>query len=148
MTAQSRKNMMDFMDHIPAGSFVVVRSIDADPTGGLSATWRGDTAIYGSNQSLYHKLLEAGFTAIDQLNDRKSWIFIYTKGDVLKTKFAVSEGLADQIIVSYDVQVPSGSGSITSPTFGPAKSWKDVIWSGNTVRCICRRSTYYFSYWD
>jgi hypothetical protein len=132
MTAQSRKNMMDFMDHIPAGSFVVVRSIDAHPTGSLSSAWREDTSIYGSNQSLYHKLLEAGFTAIDQLNDRKSWVLIYTKGNALKTKFSVSEGLADQIIVSYDVQVPSGFGTIISPVFGPAKSWKNVIWSGNT----------------
>ncbi|MGI8600561.1 MAG: C25 family cysteine peptidase, partial [Chitinophagaceae bacterium] len=132
MTPQSRKNMMDFMEAIPAGSFVVVRSVDANDPGSFSSTWMSDTTLYGSGQSLYHKLLSAGFTGIDQLTSPKPWIMIYTKDDVSKTEFSVGLTREDQIILSYDVNVPSGSGEITSPSFGPALSWKNLIWSGTS----------------
>jgi hypothetical protein len=134
MSPESRKRMMDFMDIIPEGSYVVVRSIDAPAHGSFSSTWRADTALYGSGNSLYHKLLQAGFTDIDSLNRQRSWIMIYQKGNRnIQPKFIVSEGLYDQISLSADGIVPANNGNIISPAFGPAKTWKEFQWNGSSV---------------
>jgi len=81
MTPADRKKIMDFMDSIPPGVFVVIRSIDYNVIQSFSNTWRGDTSLFGSNNSLYHKLLKVGLLAIDSLNSEKSWLMIYKKDD-------------------------------------------------------------------
>ncbi|GAA4748533.1 C25 family cysteine peptidase [Flavisolibacter ginsenosidimutans] len=133
MTSQSRKLMMDFMDSIPVGAYVAVRSIDANPIGGLSSTWRSDTTLYGSNNSLYHKLLAAGFLGIDSLNARKSWAFVYQKGvSGYQPKYIVSKGLYDLITLSAETTTFGSSGTVSSPVFGPAKAWKELRWDGTS----------------
>lgn len=131
MTAASRKLMMDMMDSIPDGYYVIVRSIDYANNASYSSTWRADTALYGSNNSLYHKLLNAGFTNIDEVNAPKCWGLIYKKNDpsfVPQTR--VSAGLYDRFFISTNAASPDSIGLITSPRFGPAKSWKELRWEG------------------
>src|SRR4030095_11526392 len=131
MTPASRKLMMDMMDSIPVGYYVVVRSTDYNNNNSRSATWMGDTTLYGSNNSLYHKLLAAGFTNIDSVNAPKCWAFIYKKGDnSFNPVSAVSAGLFDRVILNADALTPDTVGFITSPKFGPAKAWQEVIWRG------------------
>ncbi|MEO5997864.1 MAG: C25 family cysteine peptidase [Chitinophagaceae bacterium] len=133
MTSESRKNMMDFMDSIPAGSYVVVRSIDYDNNKSFSSTWRADTLQYGSNNSLYHKLLLAGLSGIDSINHEKSWLMIYKKDDhSFSTQYKISEGIYDRIILPVDCFTPDTLGFITSPVFGPAKKWKEFHWRGTS----------------
>lgn len=134
MTAQSRKYMMNFMDSIPDGYIVVVRSIDATLPNSLSATWRKDTALYGSNNSLYHRLLQNGFVKIDSVNKRKAWIFTYKKND--QVSFAprtyVAADMYERAVLSYSVSSADTLGVLTSPIMGPAKNWKSLTWDGTS----------------
>ena len=133
-TSDRRKKIMDFMDSIPIGAFVVVRSIDAPVSTSYSATWRADTSLYGSNNSLYHKLLNVGFTNIDELNERKSWILVYQKGiNGFQVQSRISQGLSDKLVLDVDVFTPASTGNIISPSFGPAKAWKELKWTGEIL---------------
>lgn len=134
MTAASRKNMMNFMDSIPNGSYVVVRNVPAaDSTiNKYVDTWMSDTALYGSYNSIYHRLLAAGFTAIDSFNRPRSFIFVYKKGNSeFVPKYAVSQSKFDRVTLAVECITPDSVGFITSPVFGPAKNWNEVIWGGN-----------------
>ncbi len=132
MTSASRKKIMDFMDTIPNGSFVVVRSVDYSNPNSYSATWRSDTTLFGMNNSLYHKLLNAGFAEIDSIDRPRAWILIYQKNSgSFIPKDAYTQGIYDNIIVSADFYVHGNTGAILSPKFGPSKAWKNFIWTGN-----------------
>lgn len=134
MTAASRKLMMDMMDSIPDGYYVIVRSFDYSTPASYSATWRGDTTSFGSNNSLYHKLLAAGFSNIDELNAPKPWGLIYKKNDPSFTpQSRVSAGLYDRFFISANAPSPDSTGTVRSPAFGPAKSWKELRWNGNNL---------------
>jgi hypothetical protein len=134
MTPASRKLMMDFMDLIPDNSYVVVRSVDAQVPNSFATTWMGDTALYGTNNSLYHKLLAAGFTEIDSINQRRAWILIYQKNNGnFVPKYAFGETMYHRALVGADCPTPDTIGFITSPKFGPAKAWKTVQWTGTST---------------
>ncbi len=133
MTPAGRKNIMDFMDSIPAGAFVVIRSIDYNVSNSFSNTWRADTALFGSNNSLYHKLLKAGLTGIDSLNSEKAWLMIYKKNDPsFDPKYQLSASIYDRLTLPVDCPTPDTLGFITSPVFGPAKAWKEFHWRGTS----------------
>jgi hypothetical protein len=135
MTPASRKLMMDFMDALPSGVFVVVRSVDSHPVQGIAPTWMADTASYGSNNSLYHKLLGAGFVGIDSVNSPKAWIFIYQKGNGSGyiPQYRVGKDHLNKLSLSADITTPDTLGFIRSPKFGPAKKWKTLQWNGNSL---------------
>ncbi|WP_290711014.1 C25 family cysteine peptidase [Flavihumibacter sp. CACIAM 22H1] len=134
MTAASRKLMMDMMDSIPDGYYVIVRSFDYSNPASFSATWRADTTLYGSNKSLYHKLLAAGFSNIDELNAPKTWGLLYKKNDPsFAPQTRVSAGLYDRFFISSNTPSPDSTGTIKSPSFGPAKAWKELRWNGAFV---------------
>jgi len=131
-----RKKMMDFMDSIPAGAYVVVRNnVATDPTLNKYANdWKADTAIFGSNNSLYHKLVSAGLSTLDSFYYPRVFNFIYKKGDAsFVPKFNFSAGLYDRISLAADCPTPDTLGFITSPLFGPAKNWKQLHWRGNSL---------------
>jgi hypothetical protein len=134
MSAASRKLMMNFMDSVPVGDFVVVRSIDYDNNNSYAKTWEADTALYGHNNSLYHSLLAAGFTLIDSINQPRCWVLVYKKGGAgYIPQFKYSAGLYDKVILSTNVNLQNLTGNILSPVFGPAKQWKQVHWRGSSL---------------
>ena len=134
MSAASRKLMMDFMDSVPVGDYVVVRSIDYDYNNSFIPTWQADTSLYGSQKSLYHYLLAAGFTQLDSVNQPRCWVMVYKKGaNGYISQFKISQGLFDKIILSTDVPLPNLTGNMESPEFGPAKQWKQVHWRGTSL---------------
>ena len=132
-SAASRYLMMRFMDSVPAGYYVIVRSFDYDVSGGsYCPTWRADTSLYGSGKSLYHYLKNAGFADADSITFPRDWEFIYKKGDAsFVPQYAISQDLFDKIHQSVDVSAPFYGGSVTSPLFGPAKQWSQVHWRGH-----------------
>ncbi len=130
LTPASRKAIMDFMDTIPDGSFVVIRSHDSNNPNSLTATWMGDTLLHGSGKSLYHKLLQAGFAVIDSINSPRAWLLIYQKGAPAETRFAFTQGIFDKITLSKDFKVADMQGTLESPLAGPATSWKEFEWDG------------------
>jgi hypothetical protein len=134
MTPAGRKLMMDFMDSIPVGDYVVVRSVDYNYNNSFIPTWQADTALYGSQKSLYHYLLAAGFTELDSINQPRDWILVYKKGgNGYIPQFKYSAGIFDRITLTTDVPLPNLSANMESPEFGPAKQWKQVHWRGNSL---------------
>jgi hypothetical protein len=135
MTAAARKNMMNFMDSIPNGSYVVVRNIPASDSAVnvYVDKWQNDTVANGSYNSIYHRLLAAGFTEIDSFNRPRAFIFVYKKGNTgFVPKYVVSQSKFDRITLTAECVTPDSLGYINSPIFGPAKSWNEVIWNGTS----------------
>ncbi len=134
MSPTERKKIADFMDTIPTGSYVIVRSFDYDYNNSFSATWKTDESIYGAGNTIYHRLLQAGLTNIDSINAPRSWAMIYKKGDASFTPlYKISDGIYDRIVVTEDCPTPDTLGFITSPNFGPAKNWKQAHWRGSSL---------------
>lgn len=130
-TANTRKNAMDFLDAVPNGSYVAVRLILADPNNSFAANWAADTALYGKENSLYHRLKKYGFKAIDSFYYARTWAFVFKKGDTTFTpSYAMSNGIYDRITLSVNCTTSNAKGYINSPVFGPSKEWKNVYWNG------------------
>ncbi len=134
MTAASRKLIMNFMNAIPNGYYVVVRSFDYNIPNSYAATWEADTALYGSNQSLYHYLKQAGFLSIDAIDTPRDWALIYKKNDlsfIPESKY--SQGIYDQFTLLANCPSLNTEGSVLSPKFGPARQWKQLHWRGYSL---------------
>ena len=135
-SAASRKNAMDFLDnYVQNGYFVIARKLyDLGNADWAPTVWAKDTAIYGNNNSLYHRLKAQG-TQIDSFIYPRTFIFLFKKND--STSFApvsvLSKGLYDRISLSRNMQVSDTSGTIVSPLFGPAKEWSDANWQAKIV---------------
>jgi Peptidase family C25 len=135
----SRKAAMDFMDSIPDGWYVTVRPIIDAPFDTWAADWRADTALYGSGKSLYHKLKNAGFALVDSFNRLRTWSFVYRKNrpaPVFQPVFKFSDNAYDAVRLSVDCPTPDTAGSIVSPKFGPARSWKRAYWDGKNIETV------------
>ncbi|MEP6747345.1 MAG: C25 family cysteine peptidase [Bacteroidota bacterium] len=136
LTPTDRKKITDFMDSIPKGMYVAVRNFDYDYYNSFAATWKADEnlPLFGLGNSLYDKLLQAGFSGIDSVNAPKAWAFIYKNNDpTVAPIFKVSQGIYDRVTLSADLPSPDSVGYIISPAFGPAKNWKQVHWRGGSL---------------
>jgi len=130
-----RKKAMDFLDIIPDNAIVVVRNTSGtDPSSNTyAADWQADTTFFGANNTLYHRLLSQGFALIDSFYRPRSFIFIYRKNlPDFGPEFTFSQGILDKIKLGKDYATPDTVGYITSPQFGPAKSWKQMHWRGTS----------------
>jgi len=131
----NRRKMAEFMDAIPNGAYVVVRKILDQPYDqeAYAPVLKADEAIYGSDKTLYTKLKNAGFAQLDSFNYARTFIFMYKKGDpaAFAPRWKMSDGLFDRIQMNENMPTPDTLGYITSPLFGPAKSWKQAQWRGS-----------------
>jgi hypothetical protein len=127
---------MDFLDNYVAdGSYVVVRKIyDLGNADWAPTVWAKDTALYGHNNSLYHRFKNQGLL-IDSFIFPRTFIFIYKKNDSAHYSpvSVFSRGLFDKITASSIVSVYDTAGTATSPLFGPSKAWKTMRWQGSQV---------------
>ena len=133
-----RRSIVNFMDLIPDGYYVVVRNISGvNPlSNSYASDWLGDTSYLGTGNSMYYRLLQQGFTGIDSFNRPRAWIFTYQKNrqNTFPPEFVFSQGITDQIFLSRsDYITPDLSGALTSPQFGPAKKWKQLHWRGSSL---------------
>ncbi|MDQ6812213.1 MAG: C25 family cysteine peptidase [Bacteroidota bacterium] len=130
-TARTRKNAMDFIDAIPAGSYVAVRIILNEPFNSFAKNWAADTALYGKENSLYHRLKKNGFKTIDSFYYARTWAFVFKKSDTtFAPAYTLSNGLYDRITLSVNCTTANQQGYINSPVFGPANEWKNIYWNG------------------
>jgi hypothetical protein len=126
-----RKSAMDFLDSIPSGAFVSVRLILDQPYNVYAPDWATDTSLYGSNNSLYHRLKDQGFAGLDSFYFPRTWAFVYQKNKPsFQPEYAFSAGVSDKVILSKNATTPHINGYITSPQFGPASQWGRVKWKG------------------
>ncbi len=135
MNPASRKLAMDYMDSIPNGAFVVVRSINNNlQTTGFINDWIADESLNGAGKTLYHKLKSVGFSDIDQFTSTKSFIYIYQKGNSgFMPVSAISQGIFDLVTLTKDLKIPDSLAYITSPSLGRAKAWKQLKWRGSSA---------------
>jgi hypothetical protein len=138
MTPATRKLAMNFMDSIPDGHYVVVRNILRNSqVGGFINEWKNDESLNGAGNTLYHKLKNIGFTDLDSFYKHRAFIFIYQKGNNGFTPVSMfSENEYDIIMLSQNFKSPDSVGHITSPLYGPAKSWKQAEWEGFSMESI------------
>ncbi len=85
LTPASRKLMMDFMDSVPVGDYVVVRSIDYDYNNSFIPTWQADTALIWKSEIFVSlppcsRIYATGFCQSaevlgDDLQERSKWFY-------------------------------------------------------------------------
>ncbi len=129
-----RRKMRDFMDWIPNGLLVTLRLIHDDPYTQTAALWKADETVYGTGNTFYQRLKDAGFSNLDSFSYPRTWIFNYKKNTpsfTPESKF--SAGLFDQLFYNRTITSSDTLGFITSPVFGPANAWKQVKWRGNSI---------------
>lgn len=131
-SSTSRKQAMDFMNIIPDGTYVIVRTNANPTTNTYIDQWKADTALYGSGNSLYHKFIEQGFAKVDSFYRPRAWSLVYKKNsaDIFPPKQQVSQNEFDLITMPVDCPSPDSVGYITSPRLGPAKEWHQFHWDG------------------
>jgi hypothetical protein len=134
-SSENRKRMVGFMDSIPNGSYVVVRKILDGPYDQetYADKLKADQAIFGVGNTLYDRLKSAGFAELDSFNRPRTYIFVYKKNDPsFQPRWILGETEADPIQLSVNIISLDTLGYIKSPLFGPAKTWKQALWRGNT----------------
>lgn len=138
-TAKRRK-MVEFLDMVPPGFFVVVRNVSGTVanTNTYASDWIKDTSYLGTYNSVYHRLLGQGFTTIDSFNRPRAFIFMYKKDQPgsFTPRILFSNGINDRITLSVDAITPDTLGYIISPSFGPAAKWHEVQWDGTSIEAV------------
>ena len=138
-----RKRAMDFIDAIPSGMYVAITNLgNKNSNTTFINQWMADTTLYGSGNSLYHKLKSLGFTAIDSFSRSLPFLFFYKKGSNAFTPIQqIGPSDTNQIeqIITLNSLIPEGT--IESPTFGPATSWNELHWRGTSVDPIYTDTT-------
>jgi hypothetical protein len=139
--ADTRKKAMDFMKNvIPDGAYVVIRNFTLDPAAyptyphAFVNDWKADESVYGTGESLYSYLKNAGLSSIDSFYRARPFALVYKKNDPTFTpRWVMGEGLYDNPTLSVDCPTPDTSGTIVSPVLGPAKAWKQLKWDGASM---------------
>ncbi len=135
-----RKKIMDFMDSIPSGYYVVVKNVSALPAAipqvpasawSFAQDWAADGP---AGTTLRDRLFNEGFAIIDSFNTTKNWTFVYKKGDPAYTpKYMMSDSYLQSISFQFTISGRRGDGIITSPVFGPSKKWEALHWRGSSM---------------
>ncbi|HRI25304.1 MAG TPA: C25 family cysteine peptidase, partial [Ferruginibacter sp.] len=131
LSLSKRQAAVAFLDMIPNGYYVTVRNTSGvDPvTNTYADDWKNDDPV--NNNTLYHRLKNAGFTTIDSFNRPRCFNFIYKKADnSFIPVYAFSEGIYDKLVIDAVCPVSKSSGTVTSPLLGPARSWSRFQWKG------------------
>ena len=129
-----RKRAMDFIDSIPDGMYVSITNLGRSTNNKFIIDWKADQTTLGSGNSIYHKLKSIGFSQIDSFTRNIPFVFIYQKNTpsfIPKQKMGTS--VADQLEAAYSLPTKYISGTIESPAFGPARSWKSLHWYGKSI---------------
>jgi hypothetical protein len=136
-SAAQRKKAMDFIDLIPAGAIVIVRSNSNPGQNGNTYvnTWKADTSLYGSGNSLYNRFLNQGITTLDSFYRPRGFFFVFKKDrqNVFAPISVFQNSVADGITLTTNVFTPDSIARLTSPRFGPAAAWKRLQWAGSSL---------------
>ncbi len=133
-TVAGRNSMAAFMGWVPAGYIVTARVIINAPYDSttFAPVWKNDPLV--NNTNLYYSLKNAGFAGLDQYTFTRAWVFMYKKNiATFKPMYAFTQGSTDVLDTTVNLSSPDSLGYITSPIFGPAKDWKQVVWNGYSI---------------
>ncbi|MCW3110790.1 MAG: hypothetical protein JWQ09_5296, partial [Segetibacter sp.] len=135
MDTTGRRKMRDFMDWIPSGYYVATRlTLDAPyDQNPFVDVWKNDALIYGEGNTLYNRLKSAGFSDLDAYTYARTWIFAYRKNNPSFAPVSKMSNALERITLTTTINIPATAGYISSPAFGPAKTWKEVKWRGSSI---------------
>ena len=98
--------------------------------------------MYGSGNSLYHKLKSIGFNKIDSFSRNLPFVYFFRKG---RPAFEGIEeiGPTDTVQIQKAIALNSiiPDGTIESPLFGPARTWQALHWKGTSADIILSDTT-------
>ncbi len=134
----NRKKIMDFMDSIPNGYYVLVKNSTADTSifmSGYNWSFAQNWATDGpAGTTLRDKLFNSGFLTVDSFYRSRAWSFVYKKNDPTYIPgFSMSNGVFDLNTFQFNIDGKRAEGTITSPVFGPSKKWEFLHWRGNSL---------------
>lgn len=130
----ARQKAMQFIDAVPNGMYLAITNFGNNRNTSFIDRWMRDTLIYGSGQSLYHKLKAIGFTAIDSFYRNRPFLFFSKKGDPSFPPIQeIGRSDSSYIDRSIPLKVTGTSGLIESPVFGPSSRWDALQWLGDTM---------------
>lgn len=144
-----RKRIMNFIDSIPKGYYIMVqpRLCVGAGCGSKNAVfinqWKADTLNLGMNQSLYHKIVGLGFTQIDSFYKNRSMIFFARKGMPTTAQQFIGADSTVKLYAEMNFNSTLFNGSITSPKIGPAKSWSQLKQVKKSLDVVSGDSTVY-----
>jgi hypothetical protein len=127
---------MDFIDSIPDGYYMMVqpRLCTGSNCGSINKTfikqWKSDTTMYGSNNSLYHKLYNLGFTMIDSFYKNRPMIFFAKKNVVSSVSQAVEADSTKVLSREFNFVTYLYEGQMLGTKIGPAKKWNSFLRQG------------------
>jgi len=133
-TITGRNQMAAFMSWVPAGYVVTARVIINEPYDAqtFAPVWKTDPLVNGTN--LYYSLKNAGFAGLDEYSFTRAWVFVYKKNTAsFIPVYSFTKGTTDVLDTTLNITTPDFLGTITSPAFGPAKTWKQVKWRGYSL---------------
>ncbi|GAA4326397.1 C25 family cysteine peptidase [Flaviaesturariibacter amylovorans] len=131
-----RRKAVAFLDQIPDGNFVVLRSImrGEDHLNQYVSHWINDANLYGTNHTFYNVLKQAGFTLIDSVTRPRAFAFVFQKN---RPSFTPAQGMSvgkfDVMTMTVMAPATDSTGTMTSPRFGPAAAWKELNWGGTSL---------------
>ncbi len=140
-TPVERKQAMDFIDSIPGGHYIMVYNAMSlkNQFGYVRNTTyiddiKADTAIYGSNNSLYHKLLSLGFDQIDSFYKTRPFALFTQKGIAgFPTQQVFGADSTEIITPEFEYNFAKNEGSMTSIPIGPSFEWQEEHWRGTDL---------------
>ncbi|MBK7762302.1 MAG: hypothetical protein IPI46_02885 [Bacteroidetes bacterium] len=138
LTAASRKKIVDFIDSIPTGMYVMIQPrLCTGNCGAINKNfikdWKNDSTIYGVGNTLYHKLYNLGFTMIDSFYKNRPMIF-FSKKDISSSVQQFVEADSTKVLLKeFAFTTYLYEGQITSGQIGPAKAWGQFKRSGSTT---------------
>lgn len=128
-----RRKAYEFLKSIPDGNYIVVRNqfYNDSTKNQYVDRWILDENLLGQGKSLYHELKRHKFTLLDSLTRPRAFAFVYRKNDLLySTRQGMTVDKFDKLTLIALCPTQGNNGYLSSPVFGPAKSWKMFQWKG------------------
>ena len=139
-TLAGRNQMRDFINWIPNNVIAVARiTLDLPFDPNPVSIWRDDSIPNGSiANTLYGKLKSVGFADLDLFNTPKPWVFMFQKNSnsAFSPKWKFGYDFNETAHLDVTAVSTDTLGFITSPTFGPSTSWKQLKWRGAALESI------------
>ena len=127
-----RKAAMDFLDALPARSFVSITNIGSLNNTSFVDQWKADTALHGAGQSLYHSLARLGMSDIERFRSNVPFLFFRRVADIATPIISEMGASRDEFIERrIDVKKGLDRGTVMSPWFGPVRRWHGIRWSAD-----------------
>ncbi len=128
-TSTLRKKVMDFLDSVPKNYLVILNPMLIS-NGGKNTVFAkqmaSDTAVFGSNNSLYHKFQQLGISNIDSFYKNRPFVFVINKAKPNTSYGVFGQDSISKLVHAVNINVNSSNGSMQSVIIGRATKWNTL----------------------